>query len=423
LKGGLHLSSLSPVLCTLELILELTRDAARAALLAAQGLGAPPPPAQKGDVLAAIRRMGALQIDTIHIVARSPYFVLWSRLGAYEPRWLDELLAEGAIFEYWAHAACFLPIEDFALYRRRMLASRSPDDRWGRWGGQHPELVEQVLERVRANGPVRSANFARTDGRAGSWWDWKPEKLVLEMLFQQGVLMIARRENFQRIYDLQERVLPGWDDGALPSPDEVRRRQLLATVRALGVAPARWVPDYFRLPKKGVAAQLAALAAAGELVPVQVTGWDGPAYVHPENLPLVERAATGELRPTVTTLLSPFDPVVWDRARALELFDFHYRIEVYTPAARRAYGYFTLPILHRGQIVGRLDPKAHRDRGVFEVKALHLEPWAAVDDALVAGLAGALRDCAAWHGTPELAIGASDPPELAGALREAVVSH
>jgi uncharacterized protein YcaQ len=243
------------------------------------------------------------------------------------------------------------------------------------------------------------------------------------MLFQQGVLMIARRENFQRIYDLQERVLPGWDDGALPSPDEVRRQKLLASVRALGVAPARWVPDYLRLPKKGVAAQLAALADEGLLAAMRVAGWKEPAYVHPDNLALAERAAAGELRPTVTTLLSPFDPLVWDRARALELYDFHYRIEVYTPAARRTYGYFTLPILHRGQVVGRLDPKAHRERGVFEVKAIHLEPWVAVDDALVQGLGEALQDCAAWHGTPEVVIGASSPPELAAALRPALVSH
>ena len=402
--------------------MELTLDAARAILLAAQGLLEPPSrPARKADVLAAIKRMGALQIDTIHIVARSPYFVLWSRLGAYEPRWLDELLVEGAIFEYWSHAACFLPIEDFPLYRGAMLERREANDSWARWAVEHREVVERVLERVRAEGPLRTAAFANGDGRGGTWWDWKPEKIALELLFLHGRLMIARRENFQRVYELQERVLPGWDDSALPTPEEVRRQKLLASVRALGVAPARWVPDYFRLPKKGVAAQLAALAAEGQLVTAQVAGWDGPVYLHPDHLALAERAAAGELRPTRTTLLSPFDPVVWDRARALELFDFHYRIEVYTPAARRTYGYFTLPILHRGQIVGRLDPKAHRDRGVFEVKAIHLEPWVTLDDALIEGLADALRDCAAWHRTPEVAIGAGSPPELAEALREVLV--
>lgn len=400
--------------------MELALESVRGLLLAAQGLLAPPrAPAAKADVLAAIRRMGVLQIDTIHIVARSPYLVLWSRLGAYEPRWLDELLAEGALFEYWSHAACFLPIEDFALYRGAMLKWRKPTGSWATWVEANAEVIARVHERVRAAGPVRSADFAR-ESPGGTWWDWKPEKIALELLFNQGHLMIARRENFQRLYDLQERVLPGWDDSALPSPEEVQRRQALAAVRALGIAPARWVPDYFRMAKKGMPQLLAALAAEGLLHTVRVAGWDKPAYVHPDNAGLLEQAAAGALTPTHTTLLSPFDPVVWDRARALELFDFHYRIEVYTPAARRAYGYFTLPILHRGKLVGRLDPKAHRDRGLFEVRALHLEPWVAVDEELVAGLSEAIAACAAWHGTPAVAIGRSDPPELAPALRAAL---
>jgi uncharacterized protein YcaQ len=398
---------------------ELTQDAARALLLAAQGLIAPPARPSKEDVLAAIKRMGVLQIDTIHVVARSPYLVLWSRLGAYEPRWLDELLAEGALFEYWSHAACFLPIEDFALYRGRMLARRTPEGRWGAWAAANAAVLERVLARVHDEGPVRSADFERA-GRGGAWWDWKPEKIALELLFDQGRLMIARRERFQRIYDLQERVLPGWDDAATAPPEEVRRRHLLDAVRALGVAPARWAPDYFRIPKKGVAAALEDLARTGELLPVTVAGLSGPAYVHPANLGLAEQAAAGALAATGTTLLSPFDPVVWDRARALELYDFHYRIEVYTPAERRAYGYFTLPILHQGRVVGRLDPKAHRAEGVFELRNVHLEPWARLDEGLVAGLARAVADCALWHGTPEIRVLRSDPAELAPALRSAL---
>lgn len=398
--------------------MELTQDAARALLLAAQGLLEPPAaPATKADVLAAIRRMGVLQIDTIQIVARSPYLVLWSRLGAYEARWLDELLAEGALFEYWSHAACFLPIEAFALHRRRMLERRAPEGRWKVWADTNAAVIERVLNRVREHGPVRSADFAR-EGRGGPWWDWKPEKAALELLFEQGHLMIARRENFHRIYDLQERVLPDWDDANTATSDEVRRRHVVDAVRHLGATPAAWVPDYYRIPKKGVDALLAALAREGYVVPVTVEGWQGPAYVHPDNLALAEQAAAGELTPARTTLLSPFDPVVWDRARALALYNFHYRIEVYTPAERRAYGYFTLPILHGGRVVGRLDPKAHRAEGVFEVKAVHLEPGVALDEALITGLAGAIRDCAAWHGTPEVRVLRSDPPELADALRE-----
>src|SRR5215208_804529 len=242
--------------------------AARALLLAAQGLSSPPErPATKEDVLGAVRRMGVLQIDSIAVVARSPYLVLWSRLGSYEPRWLDELLAEGVLFEYWAHAACFIPIEDYGLYRRFMLEG---GEKARAWFSAHPEEIGRVLARLREGGEVRSAEFARADGRAGGWWEWKPEKRALEHLFAAGELMISRRENFHRVYDLRERVLanalPDWEDVLAPNDEEVRRALALKAVRALGVASARWVPDYFRTPKKGVAGLLEELADEGELV-------------------------------------------------------------------------------------------------------------------------------------------------------------
>ncbi len=403
--------------------MRFSREDTRALLLAAQGLNPRlDRPAEKADVLEAIRRMGVLQIDSIYVVARSPYLVLWSRLGPYEPRWLDELLEEGALFEYWSHAACFLPIEDYALYRRLMVEGGEKTRTWMR---AHPEEIEHVLARVREKGPVRSAEFARTDGRAGGWWEWKPEKRALEHLFAAGELMISRRDpNFHRVYDLRERVLegalPGWEDALAPTHEEVRRSFALKAVRALGVALARWVPDYFRTPKKGVAGLLDELAEEGSLLPARIEGWDDPAYVHPDNAGLAEAVLSGGLRPSITTLLSPFDPVVWDRARALELFGFEYRIEVYTPAARRRYGYYSLPILHRGALVGRLDAKAHRKQGTFEVKALHLEPDVPVDEDLVAGLAGALHECAGWHRTPEILVRRSYPPELTEPLRAAV---
>jgi uncharacterized protein YcaQ len=395
--------------------------AARALLLAAQGLDAPPAhPAEKGDVLGSVRRMGVLQIDSIAVVARSPYLVLWSRLGSYEPRWLDELLAEGALFEYWSHAACFIPIEDYGLYRRLMLEG---SEKTRAWFSAHPEEIGRVLARLREGGEVRSAEFARTDGRAGGWWEWKPEKRALEHLFAAGEIMISRRDpNFHRVYDLRERVLEralaAWEDALAPTYEEVRRALALKAVRALGVAVARWVPDYFRTPKKGIADLLEGLAGEGALLRARIE--EEPAYVHPDHARLAEAAVSGELRPSLTTLLSPFDPVVWDRARTSELFGFEYRIEVYTPAARRRYGYYSLPILHRGALVGRLDAKAHRKEGLFEVRALHLEPDVPATEDLVFGLAGALRGCAAWHGTPEIVVRRSDPPELVRPLHAAV---
>jgi uncharacterized protein len=399
--------------------MRFSRKAARALLLAAQGLSVPPEGhVTKGDVLECVRRMGVLQIDSIAVVARSPYLVIWSRLGAYEPTWLEELLAEGALFEYWSHAASFIPIEDYGLYRRFMLDGR---EKTRAWMSAHPEEIERVLARVREGGPVRSVEFERADGRAGGWWEWKPEKRALEHLFAAGELMISHRDpNFHRVYDLRERVLqralPGWEDVHAPSYEEVQRTLALEAVRALGVAVARWVPDYFRTPKRGIVGLLDEMAGEGSLLRARIEDREEPAYVHPDNAGLAEAAVSGELISSLTTLLSPFDPVVWDRARASELFGFEYRIEVYTPAARRRYGYYSLPILHRGALVGRLDAKAHRKDGLFEVKALHLEPGVSPTDDLLAGLGGALRGCADWHGTPEISVSRSDPPGLAEPL-------
>jgi uncharacterized protein len=374
----------------------------------------------KRSVLDAIRRMGVLQIDTIHVVARSPYLVLWSRLGDYEPRWLEELLAERKLFEYWSHEASFLPIESYPLYRRLMLDGRTRWKSTHEWVAGNRHIVDPLLERIRDGGPVRSADFERTDGRKGSWWDWKPEKIGLERLHTAGELMIAARQNFQRIYDLRERVNPEWDDAAAPPIEHVWREMALAAVRALGIAAAAWVPDYFRTRKNETVPALAALAAEGKLISVAIEGVKGTAYVHPDNSRLLARAAAGRLEPTATTLLSPFDPLVWDRARAQQLFDFEYRIECYTPAPKRKYGYFTLPILHRGELVGRLDPKAHRADGVFEVKSLHLEPGVVVEDVLVHDLAGALARLARWHQTPRVVIRDSAPKGAAKRLTAAL---
>ena len=402
--------------------IHLSQAAARALMLAAQGLDRRPRrKATKADVLAAIRRMEVLQIDTIHVVARSPYLVLWSRLGAYEPRWLDELLAERALFEYWAHEACFLPIESWPLLRHRMLDPHSLGWKYSHgWIEKHPEQAERVLSHIREHGPARSADFERQDGKGGGWWGWKPEKRALESLLTAGELMIARRENFQRVYDLRQRVLPDWDDARVPPHGQAQRALALKAVRALGVAKAKWVADYFRMPKKETPALVRALAEEGALLPAAVEGWKEPAYVHPDHRALAESAAAGKIKPTLTTLLSPFDPIVWDRRRGVELFGFDYRLECYTPAPKRRYGYFTLPILRRGALVGRLDPKAHRKEGVFEVKALYLEPGVRATRGLLTDVAGAIRECAAWHGTPEVVVRRSDPPEIANLLAEEI---
>ncbi|HVO42954.1 MAG TPA: crosslink repair DNA glycosylase YcaQ family protein [Aggregatilineales bacterium] len=400
----------------------LTPTQARTMLVASQGLIQPPQQASKEHVLAAIRQMGALQIDTINVVNRSPYLVLWSRIGAYPPHWLTDLLAERALFEYWAHAACFLPIEDYPLHRRLMLEDRRG---WGssrEWIAEHPEIVEQVMGHVRQNGGARSADFERTDGQKGSWWNWKEEKIALERLFNAGELMIARRVNFQRVYDLRERILPKWDDRHAPPLDAVRRELALRTVKVLGIASVNWIADYFRMEKRGVPALVETLADEGHLLRTTVESWPGTFYVHADQRALLEDVLAGTIVPTRTVLLSPFDPVVWDRARLLAMFGFDYRIEVYTPEPKRKYGYFTLPILFGDRMVGRLDPKAHRKQKMMEIRAIHLEPEIPMTDELIHGLTTTVQEFSAWHGMHEVVFQAAKSKALAKALKRAQVN-
>jgi len=384
--------------------LTLTLTAARALHLAAQGLLQPRrKKAQKNDVLDTIRHLGVLQIDTIHVVARSPYLVLWSRLGDYPQAWLEQLLEEGALFEYWAHEACFVPIEDYGLYRHRMLDPAAMGWKYSEtWMRERRAEVDAVLAHIRTHGPVKSSDFERNDGQGGGWWQWKPEKRSLEVLFTAGQLMIARRHNFQRVYDLAERVLPGWDDRRMPAMDEVRRTFVLKTVKSLGLARASWIADYFRTKPPRLDPET--LVAEGALLRARVQGWDEPVYIHPDLADLAAGAAAGSLAATTTTLLSPFDPVVWDRRRALDLFGFDYRLECYTPAQKRRYGYFTLPILRRGALVGRIDAKAHRREQRFELKSVALEAGVKVSERLVRDIAGAVQRCANWHGCPEVRV-------------------
>jgi uncharacterized protein YcaQ len=400
--------------------LTLSLAAARALHLAAQGmLQARRRKAAKADVMDAIRRMGMLQIDTISVVARSPYLVLWSRLGDYNPAWLEQHLAEGRLFEYWAHEACFVPIEDYGLYRHRMIDPEAMGWKYSAtWMRERAGEVAAVLDHIRSTGPARSSDFERTDGQSGGWWGWKPEKRSLEVLFTSGALMIARRHNFQRVYDLAERVHPSWDDSQMPAIDETRRQFVLRAVKALGICKAAWIPDYHRTRRPHLDPEQ--LAARGELLRATVAGWDEPVYFHPDHRELAQRAAAGALAASVTSILSPFDPIVWDRRRALELFDFDYRLECYTPAEKRVYGYFTLPILRRGALVGRVDAKAHRREGVFELKSLVLEDGVRVSERFTRDIAGALQRCANWHGCPAIVVTATQPASFAPLLEVAL---
>jgi uncharacterized protein YcaQ len=393
--------------------------------LAAQGLlHRPRSRAKPADVVAAVTRMRLLQIDSIHVVARSPYLVLHSRLGDYTPQWLDDALETGKLAEQWAHEACFVPAADLALHQawrlqRSMHWAYKHAERMHR---EHKQGMDELLSHIRLQGAARAADFEGEKRSAGGWWSWKPEKRWLEAWFALGELMVTRRDRFQRVYDLSERVLDKLDpplDQALLQLDHavLRERFILDSVRALGVAQARWIADYYRLKPMVSDRELASLVAAGELLLVQVTGWKVPAYVHRDHAELLTQASRGQLRGTHTALLSPFDPVVWDRARAQALFGFEYTIECYVPEPKRRYGYYVLPILHWGRLIGRLDAKAHRSDGIFEIKALFLEPDIEPSERMLKDLAQAVTATARWHGTPQVRLVRSRPANVATALR------
>lgn len=353
------------------------------------------------DIYACIRQMSLLQIDTINVVARSPYLVLFSRLGAYPTAWLEETLASGALFEYWAHEACFIPAEDYPLLRHRMLAPQRLGWKYNaQWVAQHQQEIAALLTHIAAHGPVRAADFASDKQIRPGWWAWKPYKRHLENLFSAGELMVVARHNFQRVYDLRSRILPEWrDEQHALSEAEAVEQMLNHSARSLGIFRASWLPDYYRLKRAPLKSWLAAAAERREIVPVQVASL-GEMWLHRTLLPALEKPQTA----THTALLSPFDPVVWDRRRALALFNFDYRIECYTPAEKRRYGYFVLPVLHRGALKARLDAKMHRQAQQLIIRAFWLEPGVRLTATFLQDVQKAISRFAAWQGATEVVI-------------------
>jgi len=397
----------------------LTLPQARQLSLFTQGLALPKPTAAgPGDLSRVIRQIHALQMDTISVVARAHLHILYSRLGSFNPAWLEQLHQQGQLFEYFAHAVCLLPIEDYPLYRAVMLHKFQGWKNIRDWGEEHQPLVAEILELIRANGAVKSAEFKR-EGSRGAWWDWKVEKVALEYLYYRGDLMIAERQGFQRVYQLRERVLPNWDDSQAPSYQDALRRLVLKAVQTLGIAREDWAADYFYLPKPEVYPLLRALKDEGRLLEVKLEQpGQKPYYLHPDNAGLLVEALANRLSPNQTHILSPFDPLISHRGRTRLLFNFDYNIECYTPAPNRKFGYFALPILHDDQLVGRLDAKAWRKQRLLEVIKLYLEPGVFPSLELAASLATTLREYATWQKLDTVQIRWSDPPAFADMLNQ-----
>ncbi|HDR2841875.1 TPA: YcaQ family DNA glycosylase [Enterobacter sichuanensis] len=386
---------------------QLSLSAARHLHLAAQGLlKKPRRRAQPADILSTVQRMSLLQIDTINIVARSPYLVLFSRLGSYPSQWLDESLSKGELMEYWAHEACFLPRSDFALVRHRMLAPEKMGWKYRQaWMLEHAAEIEQLIAHIQENGPVRSVDFEHPRKGTSGWWEWKPHKRHLEGLFTSGKVMVIERRNFQRVYDLTHRVMPHWDDERdLLSREAAEAIMLENSARSLGIFRSQWLADYYRLRQPALKPLLEMWQQEQRIIPVMVETL-GEMWLHKELFPLLPQALEGKLQATHSTVLSPFDPVVWDRKRAEQLFGFSYRLECYTPAPKRQYGYFVLPLLHKGQLVGRMDAKMHRKTGTLEIIALYLEEGVRVTAALEKGLTLAISEFARWQGAHDVTLG------------------
>jgi uncharacterized protein len=396
----------------------LSAGLARRIALGAQGFADQRPP---GAVDARrLRRMtdrlAVVQIDSVNVLSRSHYLPAFSRLGPYPRPALDGLAGRRhELFEYWAHEASFLPVRLQPFLRWRMAAAE--EHAWGsmvRIQRERPGYVRELLERVRDDGPLKSSDLAEKRDRPGTMWNWHAGKVALEWLFYTGALTArGRTAGFERVYDLPERVLPAAVLTA-PTPDRAdAMRELVATAaRALGVATETDLRDYFRLPVADARTAIAELTEAGELLPVDVAGWGRPAWLDPSaRRPRWIRARA---------LLSPFDSLVWERPRVERIFGFRYRLEIYTPAAKRVHGYYVLPFLLGDQLVARVDLKADRQAGVLRVQAAHAEEGA--ERALVAAvLADELRLMADWLELDEVAVRPAGDlaPELARVVRPA----
>jgi uncharacterized protein YcaQ len=367
----------------------ISLTALRRLVIAAQGYSSRPRSGTTREVEATIRRLSCVQLDSISAVERSHRIALTSRVGAYRPGTVPRLLEQGRVFEYWAHEACLLPVEDWPLFVSQM---RSGGRRWyGDVGVTHPHLADEILEEIGTRGPLGSRHFEGTS--EGGMWNWKPAKAMLDRLWNHGDLVVAGRQGFQRLYDLPERVIPKPVlDAPVPGDEERLRALALKAVVARGALTATGIVEHWRL-KGGVARirpLVDALVSDGTLERLAVEDGEAPVLVP-------SGADLSPPRPTAAVLLSPFDNLLWDRPFARRVLGFDHLIEVYKKEHERRYGYYVLPLLWRDRIVGRADVKSERGEGMLVLKAFHRERGvrgsAALDDALDRALDRLRRAC------------------------------
>lgn len=341
-----------------------------------------------------LQRSHLLQIDSVNVLVRAHYMPLFSRLGSYDRDLLETLAyhpKKRGAFEYWGHEASLISLDLHPHFRWRMARAAKGEGIYGglaRFGEEKRSFIEEVRREIETRGPMGAGDLTIGGKSQGSWWGWSDGKRALEWLFWAGEVTTATRRGFERIYDLPERVLPS-DTLNAPTPpeDEAQRELLRRSIRALGIASERCLRDYFRLSPQDAKARIPELVEAGELVPISVEGWNGPVYLDPQ--------AKLPRRVEARALVSPFDPIVWERTRTERLFDFRYRIEIYTPAEKREFGYYCLPFLLGERIVARVDLKADRAKGNLIVHSIHPEASASPEE-IAPALGGELRLMAEW---------------------------
>jgi uncharacterized protein YcaQ len=377
-----------------------------------------PPPGKEG-VAQTIERLGYVQIDTISVVERAHHQTLRARAPDYVGAMLHDLLTvDRRVFEYWGHAASYLPMADYRYYLPRMR--RSPTGAWGKdWMTQNADIAERVLERIRKEGPLASKDFEAPEGRkGGTWWDWKPSKMALEMLLAQGKLMIAERRNFQRVYDLTERILPTGVDTTVPDEADVARFLIHRALSAHGIAREREISEHIHGGDRArLSAALRALVEEGDVVRVTVDGLDD------QDLFALRGALKQEPTPgrdARCVLLCPFDNLIIQRERTKWLFDFDYTLECYVPAPKRVHGYFVFPILFSDALVGRLDPKADRKSKTLIVRTLRFEPGFNRFDELLPAFAESLARFARFNGCETITVETIKPLGLKRSLKSLI---
>jgi len=343
---------------------------------------------------------GGLQMDSVNVVDRAHHLTLWSRFGSFDRealrRWIYE---ERLAYEFWGHEASLLPLSHLPHSRRRFRLFTAESDWWKR--NRPPEgVMRAVRRRIREEGPLESAEFGSDQRGSGPWWGWKAEKVALEMMWRKGEVAIADRRHFRRVYDLSDRIYP---EGPTSSRGEHQDSWLFTGLAGNGVAGERHLQNYFTSPRLKAPERRDVIARnlrSGRIVEVEVPGQPGPQFATPEILEALSRLP----RPRGTTILCPFDSLLWQRERAEDLMGFRYRVEIYVPPPRRRYGYYVMPILHEGRLVGRLDPKLHRDREELEIKSIHLERGFRADDEFREGLGDSLRDLAGFLDAKKLSL-------------------